>query len=312
MRVASFAKAAQEYEEAVGGSLSAMSVWRITQKAGQQVAQQQAEEAMEAVAPAKRDEKPGKLRLREVAAVEECANISTDGGMIHVRNEGWKEVKIATVSQIDVRADGKTGDQEIGLHKHSYTAALMDADSFAPYQYAEGVRRGLERVKHLSSVNDGALWIERITETNFPHAIQIVDWYHAKSRLHQVAHEVYKQRKRANRWLDQCLAHLHQGQVDKVQQALDTVPLQDKSDVVRSTPGYFQHNRTRMRYDYFRRLDLPIGSGTVESAVQHVIQHRMHRPGRGWSRTHVNGMLALLTEYHSNRLRRTWSRVISN
>ncbi len=45
----------------------------------------------------------------------------------------------------------------------------------AQYQYAEGLRRGIDHCRKLSSVNDGALWIKRITATNFsqPHRSSI-------------------------------------------------------------------------------------------------------------------------------------------
>ncbi len=45
----------------------------------------------------------------------------------------------------------------------------------ALYQYAEGLRRGLDHCPKRSSVNDGALWIKRITDLNFPGVPQIVD-----------------------------------------------------------------------------------------------------------------------------------------
>ena len=53
----------------------------------------------------------------------------------------------------------------------------------AVHQYAEGLRRGLDYCPKRSSVNDGALWIKRITATNFPGVPQIVDWSHAAQHL---------------------------------------------------------------------------------------------------------------------------------
>jgi hypothetical protein len=311
LRTSSFAKAAREYEEAVGGVISAMSVWRIVEHAGEKVAEKQAAMAQRAAAPAQRAERPGHRRLPVWEAVESVGNLSTDGGMIHLRAEGWKEVKITTVSQVDVEQDEETGEKTIRLGRHSYTAKLADADTFAAYQYAEGLRRGLDQVETLSSVNDGAVWIERITETNFPQAIQIVDWYHAKSRLHQVAQALWGEGQRSQQWLDQRLSELRQGKVNKLHRTLAALPLEHKGESVRSAPGYFQHNQMRMRYDRFRRQNLPIGSGSVESAVLHVVQHRMHRPGRGWNRSHAAGMLALLSEYHSDRLRHTWRHAVA-
>jgi hypothetical protein len=73
--------------------------------------------------------------------------------------------------------------------------------------------------------------------------------------------------------------------------------------------GYFEENIDRMRYDLFRDAGYPIGSGTVESGANNMVQRRMKRPGRGWRRDNANGMLALLAEYHSGRFHKAWKRV---
>jgi len=88
----------------------------------------------------------------------------------------------------------------VRLRAHSYWAGLWDADTFEPYQYAEGLRRGLDQVEGLSSVNDGAPWIERTTFTNFPEATQVIDWNHALERLWAVAHTVYGEGTSAAEW----------------------------------------------------------------------------------------------------------------
>jgi hypothetical protein len=268
-----------------------------------------AAEALQASAPARRDEGSLRERVSPVDRLEGVANLSTDGGMIHLREEGWKEVKISTISAVEWTVDPASDEESVCLSRSSHVATLDNADGFAPYQYAEGLRRGLDQVEKLSSVNDGAGWIGRITELNFPQATQIVDWYHAKSRLVQVAQALWGTGERANQWLDQQLNHLRNGQVEQVVDALRPLPLESKDDAVRTTPGYLQDNRSRMRYDRFRRQKFPIGSGTVESAVDQVIQHRMHRPGRGWNRKQATGMLALLGEYHSGRFDQAWQRL---
>jgi hypothetical protein len=54
------------------------------------------------------------------------------------------------------------------------------------HQYLEGTRRQVGLCQRLSLVNDGTLWIDRITSSNYPQAIQIIDWYHADERLWKV------------------------------------------------------------------------------------------------------------------------------
>ena len=45
---------------------------------------------------------------------------------------------------------------------------------------------------------------------------------------------------------------------------------------------YFDRHRDRMRYRYFRRKEIPIGSGAVESAIRRVINLRLKAPGSFW------------------------------
>ncbi|WP_026369449.1 hypothetical protein [Kallotenue papyrolyticum] len=176
------------------------------------------------------------------------------------------------------------------------------ADHFAPYQYAEGLRQDVEHAVQLSSVDDGARWISRIPQLNFPHAIQILDWYHAKSRLHPVAQILWPSSPQCQAvWLGAQLTQLRGGEVKEVIQTLEQWATPTASEVVCTAVGYFWENRPRMEYHAYRSSHLPIGSGTMKSGVQQVIQHRMHRPGRGWKRTCATGMLFLLCDYHSNR-----------
>jgi hypothetical protein len=316
----SFDLAAEVYADAVGASMSSDSLRRITEGWGRRVEAQRQEAAERANAPAQRGESPQERRLVEVKPISGQANLSTDGGMVLIRDEGWKEAKLTTVSAVEVRpaeerptkeegASRRAADPLVKLKGHSYAAGLWDADTMALHQYAEGLRRGIDRCPRLSSVNDGALWIERITDLNFPEAVQIVDWRHAQGKLWKVSQTVFGEQSSEGRgWVEEQLAHLWSGKVKKVEAALEELDLGQGQwpDEVRRAPGYFEGNRKRMRYDEFRAAGYPIGSGTVESGINTVIHHRMRRPGRGWERSNGQAMLAGLSELHSGRFDRAW------
>ena len=316
----SFERAADSFTDAVGQSISGDSVRRITQGWGRQVEARRAIEAEQASAPAQRGEGPTSRRLAEQDPIAEGANISTDGGMILIRGEGWKEVKLAAISAVEVRpaaerpaqeggTSRRSGDLVVTLTEHSYQAGLWDAEAMAGYQYAEGLRRGIDRCRRLSSVNDGAPWIGRITGLNFPAAIQIVDWSHAEGKLWQVGKVVFGEASAQGRgWVAAQLDQLWRGDVDRVAAALRGLGLDQERwpDEVRQAPGYFEGNCQRMRYDEFRAQGYPIGSGSVESGINTVVHHRMKRPGQGWARSNGQAMLAALGELHSGRFERTW------
>jgi hypothetical protein len=316
----SFDLAAEAYADAVGGSMSPDSLRRITEGWGSRVEEQRQAEAARANAPAQRGESPQTRRIVAVRPISGQANLSTDGGMVLIRGERWKEVKLTTISEVEVRpaverpakkarASRRATDPLVKLKGHSYQAGLWDADTMALHQYTEGLRRGIDRCQRLSSVNDGAPWIERITDLNFPEAIQIVDWSHAEGKLWKVSKAVFgEQSPEGKGWVAARLDHLWSGQVKQVEAALEALDLDQAHwpDEVRQAPGYFAGNRKRMRYHEFRAAGYPIGSGTVESGINTVVHHRMKRPGRGWERSNAQAMLAGLSELHTGRFDQAW------
>jgi hypothetical protein len=333
LRAPSFRQAAEEYSDAVGGAISESSLRRLTLDSGEKVAVWKAKEAEQAAAPAQRGEDPRARRVATQDAVRGQANVSTDGTMIRIRDEGWKEVKIGAISRVEVQPPGveeteasqqtRTGptpsrasrreeDPQVHLSDHSYCAGLWDADELGRHLYAEGLRRCIDQAERLSSVNDGARWIERIMLTNFPQAVQIVDWHHASGRLWTVGQALYGEgSKQTKEWVGKRLDDLWQGKGWAVVGDLRALDLDQRQvpDEVRQAPGYFESNLARMRYDQFRAEGYPIGSGTVESGCNNVVQHRMRRPGRGWTLANADSMLAALCELNSGRFTSAWQHI---
>jgi hypothetical protein len=324
LQAKAFDLAAAGFSDAGGRDISGDSVARLTADWGRRVAEQRGAEAERANRPGRRGERLAQRRLPEVAPITTQANISTDGAMLLVREEGWKEVKVVAISAVcaqpaSARASAepsrRAADPLVTLSQHSYQAGLWDAETMAWHQYAEGLRRGLDYCPKRSSVNDGALWIKRITDTNFPGVPQIVDWSHAAEHLWSVANAVHGEgTAAAKQWVEPQLDRLWRGQVAQVVETLDQLDLQQPRwpDVVQEAPNYFRSNQDRMRYDDFRTQSYPIGSGTVESAANTVVHHRMRRPGRGWTRNHGQAMLAGLCELHSGRFEHAWHHLANN
>src|SRR5205814_3120699 len=61
------------------------------------------------------------------------------------------------------------------------------------------------------------------------------------------------------------------------------MPSAEAAKSLETERGYFRRNAERMRYATYRDQGLPVGSGVVESAVKHLVQHRMKRAGMRWS-----------------------------
>jgi hypothetical protein len=244
----SFQLAADSYSDAVGSRMTCDSIRRLTEGWGQALAAQRDADVagLYALDPAAEKE------VIQLDPLPQQANLSTDGGMMLVRGEGWKEVKLVTVSAVRRKRKGERGtlpdgrryapwEPAITLERHSYQAALCDADIMEGYQYLGGCRRGLPSCAKASAVSDAAEWIQRITETNFPHVTQIVDWFHAAERLWAIGKACFPDEEKRKAWVQERLDELWMGQVDKVLKALALLDLASaEANELRQMPGYFQ------------------------------------------------------------------------
>lgn len=316
LQAKSFKLAADSFTDATGCGMSSEAMRQVTQGWGKAVDEKRKEETKALFDPSPSQA----VKIEVVNPIVKQASLSTDGGMVHVRNEGWKEVKMVTVSAVRPKKDNEKGSHPDGrryqpyepqmmLEGHSYQVGLWTADEMAPYQYLEGQRRQVGQCDKVSSTNDAAGWIERITAENFPQATQIVDWFHAAEKMWHIAKQTIADKEDRTNWTNQRLDDLWWGRLTPVNAALEQVdPAQaiDSEDVEMSI-GYFRRQRKRMAYHRYRIAGYPIGSGSVESGINNVVHHRMKRQGRGWRRENVNPMLAALGELHSDRFDWAWA-----
>jgi hypothetical protein len=312
LQAKSFDLAADAYEEAVGGGMSSDSLRRMTEGWGEIVERRREAEARQVYA------EKGPLSAEKVVKVnspiQAQANVSSDGGMMLLRKEGWKEVKMCVFSQVKVSEVPSTLQEprptpKITLQKHSYQAGLWDADEMGQHQYLEGTRRQVALCPRFGSVNDGALWIDRITTTNFSQALQVIDWGHASERLWKVSKAAFGEgTPESKKWAKHQEEQLWHGHVSEVVTALYALNWAQITclDEVRQSPAYFETRQAKMNYDHFRQAGYPIGSGTVESGVNTVVHHRLKRQGQGWERQNAQSMLAALSELHSGRFQTVW------
>jgi hypothetical protein len=308
----SFALAAAAYQDAVGGSMSEDSLRRVTEGWGELVEEQRKAEAKRVYA----EEKPEAVEqvVKIHAPIQGQGNVSSDGGMVLLREEGWKEVKMSVFSQVEVSKSMPSPKEpnpepQVSLQHHSYQVGLWGADEMGQHQYLEGGRRQFALCQRLGSVNDGAVWIDRITMTNYPQAVQVIDWGHASERLWKVAKATFGDgTTRSRTWGKHQEERLWHGRVVDVVRDLHTLDWSQITclDDIRNSPDYFETRQNKMAYDQFRQAGYPIGSGTVESGINTVIHQRMKRQGRGWQHKNAQSMLAALSELHSERFETTW------
>lgn len=308
----SFELAAEAYSDATGGSMSKDSLRRVTEGWGQVVEDKRKAEAEQIYAV--EVAQPVSQIVTVNKPIQDLANISSDGGMVLLREEGWKEVKMSVISEVKPKTAASTKQEvspeiRILLTRHSYQAGLWNADEMGQHQYLEGARRQVGLCPRLSSVNDGAPWIDRITTSNYPRATQIIDWYHADERLWKVSKAAFgEDTLQSKQWVEKQAELLWHGRVKEVVRALYALDWDHITclEDIRQSPAYFESRQSKMDYARFRQAGYPIGSGTVESGINTVVHHRMKRQGHGWKRKNAQAMLAALSEFHSGRFQVTW------
>lgn len=295
-------RAAEHFEALTRVALSKSSLHALMAEYGTPLAEQEEAEA-EALSA-------GQEAYPAPAADAETMAVSLDGVMVHLREEGWKEAKVATFSAVTVAAGAEGEAPTVRLERHSYRAGLWEAPTFAKQQWAEGWRRGLERAKRVVAVSDGAVWIWNIVRECYSPCIEIIDWWHALQRLWVIAWAVYGAgTAEAAVWVETLKGRLWAGQVRELFHAVrqhwprgQVLP-----EELRHALGYLRHHRQRMRYQHFRAAGYPIGSGTVESACKVVVQERACQAGMRWSRPRLQALLALRCALLSDRWDTTWS-----
>lgn len=312
----SFTLAAELFSDATGCEMSRESLRKVTQGWGKKVSEKREREALKLFDP---HEDPDAEIVAVTDKIDKQGSISTDGGFVHIREDGWKEVKMTTISSVRPKKKHEKNknqkersyqppEQEMMLEEHSYQAGFWKAAQMRKHQYRAGLRRGLENCPTVSSTNDGALWIKRITAENFPDAVQIVDWFHAAEKMWNIGKETIRNQDKRQAWAEERLNDLWMGRLEKVQTDLASLDTSRaiNEDKVQEDIGYFDNQQDRMKYDQYRLAGYPIGSGAVESGINGVVHHRMKRQGQGWKRDNVNPMLAALSELHSGRFRQEW------
>jgi len=230
-------------------------------------------------------------RQREVGKQPGRLYGSVDGVMAPLVGE-WRELKNIAWYQVEkVRSYQKrrrhaqrVGEQnDLQAQAISYACDFKTGDEFSELFWASACQRQADLYEELVFVCDGAVWIWKLIEHHFPHAVQIVDWYHASAYLPPIAEAAFGlDTEPYQAWLDNTRSLLWEGQIDKLIQACQQLSSQ-ASSAVHKAVTYFTHNQKRMDYAFFRQQGYFIGSGTVESAGKQIAGLRLKRAGARWT-----------------------------
>jgi len=225
-----------------------------------------------------------------------------------------REVKLCTVWSAEGRDKENIPIRDRGSITYSAaieSAASRDTDDapsvFAQRVIREAARRGFDRAKRQVVLGDGAVWIWNLADEHLPEAIQIVDRFHAKKYLSDVAKAIYgAQSDLATEWAKQRHDELDAGETQKILNAL--AAHSTDCEEARKCEDYIKTNKDRMRYAEFRAQGLCTSSGVVEAGCKVTIGTRLKRTGMHWTVAGANAIIALRCCKLSGRFEDFWER----
>jgi hypothetical protein len=192
----------------------------------------------------------------------------------------------------------------------TYTGAVETAVEFGRRLDQEAGKRGWHRALIRVVMGDGAEWIWNLAALHFPDAIHIVDLYHARRHLWELARRLYPNDEgKQEGWMKLHQKRLlDQGKIERLVGALRAIPSSNSevAEKIRTEADYFQRNAERMRYPQFRRQHLFVGSGVIEAGCKTVVASRLKRSGMFWTVRGANAILALRCSILNGRFEDYW------
>jgi hypothetical protein len=214
----------------------------------------------------------------------------TDGQPAHTR-----EVKLGCVfTQTKYDKDGfPIRDPD----STTYTGGIETAEEFGKRIYLEACQRGWSGAVKKVVLGDGAEWIWNLADLHFPGAIQIVDLYHAREHLWELARRLHpNDQVKQKAWMKKYQRRmLDKGKIEKLALTLRAIDSTNPEVIekIRIEANYFERNAERMRYPTFRRQHLFVGSGVIEAGCKTVIGSRLKQSGMFWTVRGANAIVAL-------------------
>ena len=218
---------------------------------------------------------------------------------------GTREVKLARLFTVSALDDDGRPVMDPG--SSTYVATFDGKDALAGLVKAEYLRRGGGHFRQVVALGDGAAWIWTMAGDLYPHATHIVDIYHAREHLHDLAAHLAFITPDPQLWLAGRSQELDAGNITAIIDAASCYPLAGvKAEELDRKLGYFKRNAHRMRYQHFRDLGMFIGSGAIEGGIKAIVVQRAKQAGMHWTTEGAADIIALRTQHASGRWNELW------
>lgn len=178
---------------------------------------------------------------------------------------------------------------------------------------------GVADAASVTVLGDGADWIWNrarplLLDLGVPDEAvhECIDWYHVESGIWELSTLPSRWSQHAQiSWRKRAIARLHDGKVDEVVELLGELKLKDaRSDDDVPRQEFFIKHAHRLRYDRMRELNLPEGSGAIESVIRRVVNLRMKGNAKYWNEENAPHTMFLRAQLRTGRFDSfmAWSR----
>lgn len=295
-QVSSYA-AGEEVLQRIGHlTVSDSSIWRHVERWGKVIQSQEEARREKAHALPKREHADFR---RQVHRGPRRMGVSMDGTMVHIREEGWKELKVGCTFELEVRPTWRDKTQEWEDLAHAvgnqYVGHLGGPEVFGQLLWSVAKAYGWEEAIDREVIGDGIAWIWNQSQEHFYDALSVVDWFHGIEHLADIAKCLHGDgTPAAQRWYRGAQKALYQGHALRIAQYVRKQAATHPAEVemLEREAGYLEKHHRRMQYQEFREDGYVIGSGMIESGCKQ-FKARFCGPGMRWSRPGLERLIPI-------------------
>ena len=250
-------------------------------------------------------------------AVSVC--ISLDGTMLPMILEGkgdartmiWKEASVGTISYYDAQ----------GVRLHTVYLGEMPEPRKATLKqrleeelaHAIRLRPDLRIVAVADAAADNWTYLSALV----PEAFQLIDFWHAAQHLGAAAEHIFPQDSTArSKWFKR-YRRILRDDPDGAEKVIRSLRYYGTAGArpdagLKSELNYFRNHRNRMSYAKHQAMNVPIGSGVMESACKTLVGARMKRSGQRWGMEGGKAILAFRALVKSGRFDAAWTAILDH
>jgi hypothetical protein len=210
----------------------------------------------------------------------------------------WREPKVFTLYGIDEQGK-RINTLELPI---TNDGTFADVEGFMTLLEMYLVKLGIVHATQVLLLADGAPWIwQRIPAllqrlgVSSERIIELIDFYHASEHLRRFSELAFSDSTQARQWFDSARSTLKHTALlpllKDMEARVNAISSKKKQKKLQQPLHYFSDQPHRFAYAQVQQMNLPIGSGAIESLIRQVVNLRLKGAGKFWLADHAEMLL---------------------